>query len=69
MKRSLLMMKLQSLATFTGASSAGVTNEFFFFTDAEFQAELPSLFLGVVVDLTAKPFLFLALLLLHLLPL
>ena len=68
MKRSLPMMKLQSLATFTGASSAGVTNEFFF-TDAEFQAELPSLFLGVVVDLTAKPFLFLALLLLHLLPL
>ena len=31
MKRSLFMMKLQSLATFTGASSAGVTNEIFFY--------------------------------------
>ena len=39
----------------------------FFFTDAEFEAELPSLFLGVVVDL--EFFFFVALLLLHLLPL
>ena len=43
MKGSLFMMKLQSLATVTGASSAGVTNDFFFFfVDAEFKAELPS---------------------------
>ena len=62
------MMKLQSLATVTGASSAGVTNEAFFFADAEFEAELPSLFVGVVVNLTAKTFPFLALLLLYLLP-
>ena len=58
------MIKLQSLATVTGASSAGVTNEVFFFADAEFEAELPSLFVRVVVDLTAKPFPFFALLLL-----
>ena len=31
-------------------------------------AELPSSFVGVVVDLTTKPFLFLALILLYLLP-
>ena len=60
------MMKLQSLAKVTGASPAGVTNEIFF-TDAEFEAELPSSFVGVVEDLTAKPFFFLALLLLYLL--
>ena len=58
MKRSLFMMKLQSLAKVTGASPAGVTNEIFF-TDAEFEAELPSSFVGVVEDLTAKPFFFL----------
>ena len=40
MKRSLFMMKLQSLAT-SDASSDGVTNEFFC-VDAEFEAELPS---------------------------
>ena len=67
MKRSLFMMKLQSLATVTGASSAGVTNEIFV-AEAEFEAEFPSSFVGVVVDLTAKTFLFLDLLLLYLLP-
>ena len=61
------MMKLQSLAKVTGASPAGVTNEIFF-TDAEFEAELPSSFVGFVVDLSAKPLLFLPLLLLYLLP-
>ena len=39
----------------------------FFFTHAEFETELPSLFVGVVVDL--EFFFSLALLLLHLLPL
>ena len=67
MKRSLFMMKLQLLATVTGASPAGVTNEIFF-VNAEFEAELPSSFVGFVKDLSAKPLLFLALLLLYLLP-
>ena len=35
------MTNLQSLATVTGASSAGVNNNFSF-VDAEFEGELPS---------------------------
>ena len=47
------MMKLQSLATVIGASSAGGTNQIFF-ADAEFEAELPSSFNGKTLSFSCS---------------